>query len=92
MKIGILVAALLLTGCTTVTTPVRHSLPEPPSVLVERCPDLILLPEKEERLSELVKVVTQNYMMYHECGAKHELLVKWYNEQKQLHDAVHNKK
>ena len=92
MKAYVLLVSALLTGCATVTTPVQHSLPEPPKVIVERCPDLLLLPEKEERLSELVKVVTQNYMMYHECGAKHELLVKWYNEQKQLHDAIHNKK
>lgn len=92
MKIGALALSLMLTGCATVTAPVQHSLPEPPKVIIERCPDLLVLPEKEERLSELIKVVTQNYMMYHECGAKHDLLVKWYNEQKQLHDAVHNKK
>lgn len=80
-----------LAGCT-VTTPVKHGLSDMPKMLIERCPDLVLLPEKEERLSEFVKVVSQNYTLYHECGAKHELLVKWYIEQKQIHDAVHNKK
>lgn len=86
-----LLVSLFLTGCT-VTVPVKHSLPDIPPLLKERCPDLLLLAEKEERLSEFVKVVTQNYTMYHECGAKHELLVKWYLEQKQIHDTVHNKK
>lgn len=79
-------------GCATVSVPVKHALPEPPQMLTERCPDLVLLPEKEERISEFLKVVTQNYTIHHECGAKHELLVKWYREQKQIHDAVHNKK
>ena len=82
----------LCAGCATVSAPVGHGLPSPPQVLIERCPDLILLPEKEEKLSEFIKVVTQNYTLYHECGAKHELLVKWYHEQKQIHDAVFNKK
>lgn len=84
--------AALCVGCATVSVPVGHALPEPPQILTERCPDLVLLPEKEERISEFLKAVTQNYTLYHECGAKHELLVKWYREQKQIHDAVHNKK
>jgi hypothetical protein len=82
----------LITGCATVTTPVKHSLPEPSKVLTETCPPLKQLPEKEERLSELLKVVVENYTVYHECGTKHELLVKWYNEQKALHDALFNKR
>lgn len=86
-----LLFALILTGCT-VTVPVKHSMPEIPAILLERCPDLLLIADKEERLSEFIKVVAQNYIKYHECGAKHELIVKWYIEQKQLHDAVHNKK
>ncbi len=92
MKYFVFILALFVSGCATVTTPVKHSLPEPPKMIVERCPDLFILPEKEERLSELIKIVTQNYMLYHECGTKHEMFVKWYNEQKQIHDAVHNKK
>jgi len=82
----------LCAGCATVSVPVGHALPSPPQILIERCPDLVLLPEKEEKLSEFIKVVTQNYTLYHECGAKHELLVKWYQEQKQIHDTVFNKK
>ena len=83
---------VLCTGCATVSVPIGHALPTPPQVLLERCPDLALLPDKEEKLSEFVKVVTQNYTLYHECGAKHEILIKWYQEQKQIHDAVFNKK
>ena len=87
----LVIIATVLSGCS-VTVPVKHGLADMPQMLIERCPDLMLLPDKEERLSELIKVVSQNYTLYHECGAKHELLVKWYIEQKQIHDAVHNKK
>lgn len=91
-KLFLIPIIVLLTGCATVTTPVEHSLPEPSKVLTESCPALIKLSDNEDRLSELLKVVTTNYTLYHECGTKHELLVKWYNEQKALHDALFNKR
>jgi len=92
MKIFLLVLVFFISGCARVTVPVKHSLPELPAVLAERCPDLLKLKENEEKLSELIKTVVGNYILYHECGSRHELLVKWYKEQKQIHDSVHNKK
>jgi hypothetical protein len=83
---------LVLTGCATVTTPVKHEFPEPSKVLTERCPQLKQLAEGEERLSELTKTVAENYTLYHECSTKQELLVKWYTEQKHLYDAIFNKR
>ena len=86
------ILAILLTGCGSVSVPVRHSLADPPQLLTERCPELRLLPEDETRLSEFLKIVTFNYTTYHECATKQELLVKWYKEQKEIHDSVFNKK
>ena len=91
MKIIVVLVAALLVGCTT-PTPVGHSLPEPPVIIIERCPALKTLKDDETRLSEFVKTVTENYILYHECAAKHDLLVKWYAEQKALHDKLFNKK
>lgn len=90
MKIIVLLPLLLLTGCFG-TAPVKHALPEPPKQVIESCPGLGMLDENEERLSELLKVVTQNYTKYHECATKHDYLVKWYRDQKAVHDAVFNK-
>lgn len=92
MKFLLIFTAALLTGCATVTAPVKHELPEPSVILTEKCPNLKQLPEGEERLSELLKTIVENYTKYHECGTKHELLVKWYTEQKALHDALFNRK
>ena len=89
MKYIALASLLLLTGC--ITAPVKHAYPTPPEQVVERCPDLYQLTENEEQLTEFLKVVTKNYTLYYECATKHDLLVKWINEQKAIHDAVFNK-
>lgn len=89
MKYVLITSLLLLTGCVSV--PVKHSFPKPPDGIVERCPDLEQIVSDEERLSELLKVVTKNYNTYHDCAARHDLLVKWLNDQRALHDEVFNK-
>jgi len=88
MKYVLLITIFFLTGCVT---PVKHSFPKPPEVIVEECPDLYKLVENEEKISEFLKTVTKNYSLYYDCAAKHKLLVKWINEQSQIHDSVFNK-
>jgi starvation-inducible outer membrane lipoprotein len=89
MKYILVPLALLLTGCVSV--PVKHSFPKPPELIVEKCVNLNVLKEDEERLSELLKVVTVNYNLYYECATRQELLVKWLREQSAIHDALFNK-
>lgn len=89
MKYLILSFLLLLSGCWTV--PVKHPLPEPPLKLIEKCPQLKSLPDDEERLSELMKTVIENYSTYYDCAVKHDGLVEWYQIQKKIHDDVFNK-
>jgi hypothetical protein len=60
-------------------------------VIVERCPELFPVAENEDRLSEFLKTISKNYTLYHDCAAKHDLLVKWLKEQTQIHDSVFNK-
>lgn len=88
MKYLLLCSLIFLTGCVT---PVKHSFPAPPDLIVEKCKSLDTINPDEERLSEFLKVVTKNYNLYYECAAKHELIVKWLNEQRTIHDAVFNK-
>jgi hypothetical protein len=89
MKYIILTSLFFLTGC--IATPVKHSFPKPPEIITERCPGLNQIAEDEEKLTEFLKVVTKNYTLYHDCASKHDLLVKWINEQREIHDAVFNK-
>jgi len=89
MKLLLIALALLLSGC--VATPVKHELPEAPEKLIKACPKLKEMPLDEERLTEFLKTVTQNYTTYYECAVKHDGLIEWYQIQKKIHDGVFNK-
>lgn len=85
-KLLLLIPIVFLTGCL-VTTPVKRNFPEVPKELMEACPDLKTVPETE-KLSEVIKVVTNNYGQYHECRIKVDTWIEWYNTQKQIFESV----
>ena len=68
MRLLLILPVLLLTGCL-VSTPVKRNFPEVPKELMEACPDLKKT-ETTEKLSEVLKVVVDNYGQYHECKGK----------------------
>jgi hypothetical protein len=82
----ILASAILLTGC--LATPVKRSFPDAPKELLAPCPDLLSADEKTTQLSEVLKVVTDNYSQYHECRIKNELWAEWYKTQKEIFNSV----
>ena len=84
-KLLLLIPMLLLTGC--LTTPVKRNFPEVPKELVEACPDLKTVPETE-KMSQVLKVVVDNYGQYHECKIKVDTWVEWYKTQKEIFDSV----
>jgi len=58
----------LLSGCL-LTTPVKRNFPEVPKELMEACPDLKTT-DPTDKLSDVLKVVVDNYGQYHECKIK----------------------
>ena len=87
MKIlSILLVSVLLTGC--LATPVKRTFPDVPKELMEICPDLSKVAEGTTQLSEVMKVVTQNYGQYHECRIKNDLWIEWYKTQKEIFESV----
>ena len=82
----LLVAVLLLSGCSIVT-PVKRTFPEVPKELLEECQDLKQTPQTE-KLSEVVGIVVDNYGQYHECRIKENAWIEWYKSQKQIFDSV----
>jgi hypothetical protein len=87
MKMLFLIPFLfVLSGCLT-TTPVKRTFPEVPQELVQACPDLKLV-EPTEKLSDVLKVVTDNYSQYHECKIKVDTWIEWYKSQKQIFESV----
>ena len=87
MKYFILLLVTLLTGCATVSVPVKAKFPVMPETLIVSCPQLDNTPE-DAKLSDISKVIVKNYTTYYECAVKHEALVEWYKIQKTIYESV----
>lgn len=83
MKYLTLVFALLLSACSTVV-PVKQEFPVAPSVLLERCPDLMTIDDGKNSLRDMLKIVIQNYATYYQCAEKTHGWQDWYNAQKKI--------
>lgn len=83
MKLGALIVAALLSGCSTVV-PVKQKFPVAPETLLERCPQLITVPDNQNTITDLLKTVVKNYTTYYECATKHDGMIEWYNVQKEI--------
>lgn len=81
MKTILIVAALMLAGCSTTTVPVKAKFPDIPNKLLEPCPQLQQLKE-DAKLSDVSKTVTVNYTTYYECATKHDGIIEWYKVQR----------
>jgi hypothetical protein len=84
-RLLLLIPIVLLAGC--LATPVKRNFPEVPKEIMETCPDLKNV-EQTEKLSEVLKVVVDNYGQYHECKIKVDTWMEWYKTQKQIFDSV----
>ena len=81
-----LVLAVLLTGC--LNTPVARHFPAVPEELKTACPSLEQVDPATTKLSEVVRVVTDNYTQYHECRVKVDAWIEWYQTQQAIFDSV----
>lgn len=85
MKLFLLIIPMLLTGC--LATPVKQKFPDVPPELLVACPELKTI-DPTNKLSDVVKVVAENYGRYHECSIKSDVWVEWYNMQKNIFESV----
>jgi hypothetical protein len=87
MKYIIVLSAILLTGCATVSVPVKAKFPVMPETLLVGCPQLEGISE-DAKLSDISKVIAKNYTTYYECAVKHDGIVEWYKIQKTIYESV----
>lgn len=74
---------VMLTGCAT-SVPVTARFPAPPGLTaMTACPDLAKVPA-DARLSDIAKIVAQNYTTYYECAVKTDAWIEWYNSQRKI--------
>lgn len=87
MKLFAVAAVLVLSACAT-PVPVRQQFPVAPSVLMERCPDLLTIDDGKNSMRDMLKVVIQNYALYYQCAEKTHGWQDWYGEQKRIHESA----
>ena len=86
MRIAVLLVPFLLAGC--LATPVKREFPKVPDELMKTCPDLRTVDPDTTKLSEMLKIVTENYGQYQECKISVDTWIEWYKTQKEIFDSV----
>ena len=86
MKYLVCFLFVLMTGCSTVV-PVTSKFPDVPERLMVKCPQLEKVSETPT-LSDVTKIITNNYTTYYECAVKHDAFIEWYNIQKNIFESV----
>lgn len=87
MKIIVIFLGLLLTGCATKPVPVTQKWPQAPEQFMQPCQDLKKL-DKEPKLSDVAKIVAENYTLYHECSIKTLAWQEWYKAHKRIFEEI----
>lgn len=87
MKLSLLCYVLLLTGCNPAVN-VHRNFPDIPPSLQEPCAKLTLVANNTSKLSDVLRVVTDNYSQYHECSIKVQTWKEWYDTQKKIFEEV----
>lgn len=85
-KILLLIPVIMLSGCLT-SVPVKRNFPEVPQELMKACPNLQQT-DATTKLSDVLKVVTENYSQYHECQIAVDTWIEWYKVQKDIFESV----
>jgi hypothetical protein len=85
-SLTVLLTALLL-GCST-PVPVKPKFPEVPQALRERCESLKKIEGDKVAITEMLKVIINNYTLYHECSTKVEGWNEWYDGQKKIYESI----
>jgi hypothetical protein len=83
----VLLSLFLIVGCTTV--PVKPlKFPDAPSALIQKCEKLKTIDNDQVSVVDMIKVVVENYTLYHECSLKVDGWIEWHKKQKENHESI----
>jgi len=90
MKLLILIPVFLLSGCAVfkTTVPVTQKFPDSVPELMKKCEDLKTVEGTSVPITDMLKVIVENYSLYYQCSNKVDGWQEWYNEQKKIFDSV----
>lgn len=84
------VLLLVISGCST-TVPVTAKFPPAPPELLKQCEDLKQIEPGKTAITDMLKVVVDNYVLYYKCSNRVEGWIDWHIEQKKIFDEVGKK-
>lgn len=76
-------ASFFIVGCTTVPVESRK-FPDAPPVLMQKCENLKMIDGNQVSIVDMLKVVVENYTLYHECSLKVDGWIEWYKKQSKI--------
>jgi hypothetical protein len=89
MKYLLLIPIVLLFGCaSTPPATIKPKWPGTPEELMQACPELEIIPDNTEKLSEVILIVSDNYANYKICKAKLDSWIVWYNSNKSTYESI----
>jgi hypothetical protein len=83
-----LLILITLVGCKTAPVVVSPKFPDVPEELIKPCPDLALIDEKVEKLSQVMIIVSSNYSQYYDCKVQIDNWIEWYNMQRDIQNKI----
>jgi len=88
----VLLTTLILGGCGFMKPVlIMPEFPQPVKELTEKCRELQMIEGDTVAITDMLKIVVNNYTLYHQCSLKVDGWNDWYVEQKQIYDEVKNK-
>lgn len=90
MRILIFSLVLLISGCSMFKQPVpiAPQWPDAPLELKKKCEALKTIAGDKVTISDMMKVIVENYTLHYECSTKVDGWNDWYNSQKKVYETV----
>lgn len=96
MRYLVFAMALFLSGCSIFGQ--KHAPVQPPKwpdaspALIEKCKELQQMEiTNQASITDILKIVVQNYGFYHQCSNKVDGWNKWYEDQKRIYEEAVDK-
>ena len=81
-----LLPLLLLSGCMTL--PVSQKFPDAPPELLKRCEQLLEVEQGKNAITDILKVVVENYTLYYKCSNRVDGWITWHGVQRSISEEV----
>lgn len=87
MKLALIIL-IFLSGCSSFPIGIKRNFPSAPPELLKQCEQLKQLEGNQISITDMLKVIVENYTLYYECSNKVDGWQHWHKEQKRIFDGV----